>query len=71
MTTETIKSGSRVRIQAGAAVTTTGPRRKYTTARAQIVTVQSVYEDRQEVRWAGSGGYWCNVALASVQQISE
>lgn len=68
-TTQVIKPKMQVRIPAGVTVATTGPRRSFVSQRAQVVTVHTVFEDRNTVRWAGAGGYWCEVPAAAVELV--
>ena len=68
-----IRRGEQVVIPKGVTVHTTHPKRDtYVTARKQRVTVDHILPGRSEggrhlenpkVRWAGSGGYWCEVDI--------
>lgn len=62
-----IKPKMQVRIPAGVNVGTTGPRRRFLSKRAQVITVHTVFADRNMVRWVGAGGYWCEVSAAAVE----
>lgn len=66
---QVIKPKMQVRIPAGVTVATTGPRRSFVSQRAQVVTVHTVFEDRNTVRWVGAGGYWCEVPAATVELV--
>lgn len=63
--------GDRVVVPANVPVVTTGPRKNFTTKRRQTVTVVSVYSNRNSIRWAGSGGYWCEVSIEDIVQKGE
>lgn len=67
------KKGDKVRIPKDTVVTTMHPSRSaYTLKRAQVITVDHTLGGHSgsplTVRWAGSGGYWCE---ADVWEIVE
>jgi len=69
------RRGDKVRIKAGAKISSTSDRSRRILTRAYKVTVHDAFLgsvrdgdiSQPTVHWAGSGGYWCWTDLASVE----
>ncbi len=72
-----IKPGDRVRVLKGAPVQSFGARGGRIQGRSMVVTVDHIrkwsalHENRNDVVWAGSGGYWTSTTSDWVEKVDR